>query len=103
MKKLAAAAIIASVAALAAPFAGAQSQPAAISAAAPTGSSPLVPVKLSANPDSAARSLEFNGSTRDLSPISSTLGAPEPGVAWLLALGFLGLVVMRRTRSSSHL
>ena len=24
---------------------------------------------------------------------------PEPSVAWLLALGFLGIVVLRRTRS----
>ena len=26
------------------------------------------------------------------------LAVPEPSVAWLLALGFLGIVVLRRTR-----
>ena len=31
--------------------------------------------------------------------VASEPRKPEPTVAWLLALGFLGLVVLRRTRS----
>ena len=30
---------------------------------------------------------------------ASILAVPEPSSAWLFALGFLGLVVLRRTRS----
>ena len=31
---------------------------------------------------------------------ASILAVPEPSSAWLFGLGFLGLVVLRRTRSS---
>jgi hypothetical protein len=34
-------------------------------------------------------------------PLALTSSSPDPSTAWLLALGFLGLVVLRRTRSGS--
>lgn len=33
-----------------------------------------------------------------LTALSDILAKPEPQTAWLLALGFLGIVVLRRTR-----
>ena len=32
-------------------------------------------------------------------PFALTNSSPDPSTAWLLALGFLGVVVLRRTRS----
>lgn len=45
-----------------------------------------------------------NGANAAAKPKSSMIveaipAVPEPSVAWFLALGFLGLVVLRRTRS----
>jgi hypothetical protein len=31
-------------------------------------------------------------------PAAPKLGAPTPGLAWILAIGFLGAIVLRRTR-----
>ena len=40
-----------------------------------------------------------NGSSRWLSLPASIIAGPDSSVAWPFALGFLGLVVLRRTRS----
>jgi hypothetical protein len=47
---------------------------------------------------SASASPLFSFARADDSPQSPST-APEPGAAWLMALGFLGFVVLRRTRS----
>ena len=49
-------------------------------------------------PWSSSRSFDLDG---NLQSSDSSLGAPSPGVSWLLALGFLGLVAIRRTRGPS--
>jgi MYXO-CTERM domain-containing protein len=74
MKKLCAIALIALAA-----TADAQTQPVAMNAAASAAAIPATPQ---------ARGI----------PVSSASSAPEPAIAWVLALGFLGLVVLRRTR-----
>jgi hypothetical protein len=46
---------------------------------------------------SSARSFDLEGNPQ---PVASPFEAgPDPSVAWLMALGFLGLVIARRTRS----
>ena len=60
----------------------------------------LVQVSASAAlPWSSSRSFDLDGNVRSAGP---ALGTPSPGVSWLLALGFLGLVAIRRTRGPSH-
>lgn len=49
-------------------------------------------------PWSSSRSFDLDG---NLSSSGSAFPAPSPGVSWLLALGFLGLVAIRRTRGPS--
>ena len=49
-------------------------------------------------PWSSSRSFDLEGNLR---PSGSSFGAPSPGVSWLLALGFLGLVAVRRTRGAT--
>jgi MYXO-CTERM domain-containing protein len=46
-------------------------------------------------PKSSSRSFDLDGNMRTS---ESSFGAPSPGVSWLMALGFLGLVAVRRTR-----
>ena len=46
-------------------------------------------------PWSSSRSFDLDGNLRSS---GSSFGAPSPGVSWLMALGFLGLVAIRRTR-----
>lgn len=59
----------------------------------------------SAVPASQANAADFNvfpdvpGITAQDAGVAPEVRKPDPGVAWLLALGFLGLVVLRRTRS----
>jgi PEP-CTERM motif-containing protein len=60
-------------------------------------------VALSAAPafgDNAAKPAHESAAKPKSSFIVEAIPAvPEPSVAWLLALGFLGIVVLRRTRS----
>lgn len=44
------------------------------------------------------RGISFAGDGSDRKWFATSAG-PDPSVAWLMALGFLGLVIMRRTRS----
>ena len=97
--KMSTATAIFALAALAAPAAVGQSQlpfhPMAQAAAADV-------VQVSAKsvlPWSSSRTFDLNG---NLSSSGSSFGAPSPGVSWLMALGFLGLVAIRRTRGPSH-
>lgn len=99
--KMSTATLIFAVAALAAPAAVGQSQGIPFESIRPamaTGAD-LVQVSV-ASPlasRSSSRSFDVEG---NLQADSSLLSAgPDPSVAWLMALGFLGLVVARRTRS----
>ena len=49
-------------------------------------------------PWSSSRSFDLDG---NLNSSGRTFPTPSPGVSWLLALGFLGLVTIRRTRGPS--
>lgn len=49
-------------------------------------------------PWSSSRSFDLDG---NLSSSGATFPTPSPGVSWLLALGFLGLVAIRRTRGAT--
>jgi len=49
-------------------------------------------------PWSSSRSFDLDG---NLSSSGAAFPAPSPGTSWLLALGFLGLVAIRRTRGPS--
>jgi hypothetical protein len=49
-------------------------------------------------PWSSSRSFDLDG---NLNSSGATFPAPSPGVSWMLALGFLGLVAIRRTRGSA--
>ena len=49
-------------------------------------------------PWSSSRSFDLDG---NLSSSGPSFPAPSPGVSWLLALGFLGLVAIRRTRGAT--
>jgi hypothetical protein len=69
-------------------------------------SSAMIATKMaSAVPTSQANAADFNvfpdvpGITARDAGMSSEVRKPDPAVAWILALGFLGLVVLRRTRS----
>ncbi len=46
-------------------------------------------------PLSSSRSFDLQGNLKS----GSSFGAPSPGMSWLLALGFLGMVAIRRTRA----
>jgi hypothetical protein len=50
-------------------------------------------------PWSSSRSFDLDGNP---SASGSSFPTPSPGASWLLALGFLGLVAIRRTRGPSH-
>lgn len=99
--KMSTATLIFAVAALAAPVAVGQSQGMpfeSIRPAAAAGSG-MVQVALAAPLASRSSSHTFD-IQGNLQPAGSLLAAgPDPGIAWLMALGFLGLVVARRTRS----
>ena len=58
----------------------------------------MVQVGAKVLPSSTSRSFDLAGNMR---PSGSSFGAPSPGVSWILALGFLGLVAIRRTRGPS--
>ena len=69
-------------------------------------SSAMIATKMaSAVPASQASAAELNvfpdvpGITARDAGLSPEVQKPDPAVAWILALGFLGLVVLRRTRS----
>ena len=98
--KMSTATLIFAVAALAAPAAVGQSQAIPFESVKPAMASGAGMVKVVASPlgaPSSARSFDVEG---NLQPGGSLLSAgPDPGIAWLMALGFLGLVVARRTRS----
>lgn len=59
----------------------------------------------SAVPASQANAADLNvfpdvpGITARDAGVAAEVHKPDPAVAWILALGFLGLVVLRRTRS----
>ena len=94
MKMLTAAAILA-VATLAGPAAVGQSQglplnPAQIAAAAPDLVQVAAPIMASGR---SIREFERTGSTEE------NTSAPRPVASWIMALAFLGFVVLRRTRS----
>lgn len=92
--KMSTATLIFAVAALAAPAAVGQSQ------GIPFESSGAEMVKVVASPlasRSSSRTFDVEGNLQAGSSLLST--GPDPSVAWLMALGFLGLVVARRTRS----
>jgi hypothetical protein len=93
--RMSTATLIFAVAALAAPAAVGQFQALPFNPQPPAAGAEMVPVVASpAASRSSARSFDVHG---DLQPASSDAG-PDPAVAWLMALGFLGLVVARRTR-----
>ena len=46
-------------------------------------------------PSSSSRTFDLDGNMRSS---ESSFGTPSPAVSWLMALGFLGLVAVRRTR-----
>jgi MYXO-CTERM domain-containing protein len=100
--KMSTATLIFAVAALAAPAAVGQSQVIPFESNRPAMAvrGDLVQV-VAASPmasRSPARSFDIEGNLQSGS--SSLLSdGPDPGIAWLMALGFLGLVVARRTRS----
>lgn len=99
--KMSTATLIFAVAALAAPAAVGQSQGIPFESVRPAvaRSADMVPVAMAQPlaPRSSSRSFDVEG---NLQSGASLLGAgPDPGIAWLMALGFLGLVVARRTRS----
>lgn len=98
--KMSTATLIFAVAALAAPAAVGQSQGIPFESIKPAvarsgemlqvaAASPLAAL-------SSSRSFDVEG---NLLSGSSLAAGPDSGIAWLMALGFLGLVVARRTRS----
>ena len=96
--KMSTATLIFAVAALAAPAAVGQSQ--GIPFESPATASGGEMVKVVASPlssRSSARTFDVEGNLQSGSSLLTT--GPDPAIAWLMALGFLGLVVARRTRS----
>ncbi|HYC36393.1 MAG TPA: hypothetical protein VEC19_08215 [Usitatibacter sp.] len=96
MKMLAATAILA-VAALAAPAAVGQSQGIPLDPFAYVAAAGAELVQVSAQAVGGGKALtafERTGGDAGVSPV-----APDPLVSWAMAIVFLGLVVMRRTRS----
>jgi hypothetical protein len=100
--KMSTATLIFAVAALAAPAAVGQSQGIPFESIRPamaTGAD-MVQVSVASPLASRSSSRVFDVEGNLQAAGSSLLSAgPDPGVAWLMALGFLGLVVARRTRS----
>lgn len=97
--KMSTATLIFAVAALAAPAAVGQSQGIPFESMQPAMASEGEMVKVVASPlasRSSARTFDVEGNLQSGSLPSA---GPDPGIAWLMALGFLGLVVARRTRS----
>ena len=78
----------------------------ALNGVSPSGASAaanLVPVSGAVAAPVAGAAL-YGGDMAAEKPAASTLGLPSgpaPSFAWLMALGFLGLVILRRTRSSN--
>jgi hypothetical protein len=98
--KMSTATLIFAVAALAAPAAVGQSQGIPFESVKPAMASGGEMVKVVASPlssRSSARSFDVEGNLQSGSSLLSA--GPDPAIAWLMALGFLGLVVARRTRS----
>jgi hypothetical protein len=99
--KMSTATLIFAVAALAAPLAVGQSQGIPFESPEPAMTSDAGMVKVSvASPlgsPSSAHSFDVEGNLQSGGSLLSA--GPDPGIAWLMALGFLGLVVARRTRS----
>jgi hypothetical protein len=64
----------------------------------------MVPVSGAVAAPVAGTSGLYGGDMATRTPSGPGLGLPSgpaPSIAWILALGFLGLVVLRRTRSSN--
>ena len=99
--KMSTATLILAVAALAAPAAVGQSQGIAFESSRPAAARSAELVQVAMAPPLASRSTSSSFDVQgNLQSGASLLGAgPDPGIAWLMALGFLGLVVARRTRS----
>ena len=95
--KMSTAPLIFAVAALAAPAAVGQSQGIPYESPNPAMASGGEMVKVVAASRSSARTFDVEGNLQSGSSLLST--GPDPAIAWLMALGFLGLVVARRTRS----
>ena len=98
--KMSTATLIFAVAALAAPAAVGQSQGIPFESMTSARSSGGEMVKVVASPlasRSSSRTFDVEGNLQSGSSLLSA--GPDPSVAWLMALGFLGLVVARRTRS----
>jgi hypothetical protein len=97
--KMSTATAIFALAALAAPAAVGQSQLPFQPLHQAAGTVEMVQVSAkSVLPSSTSRSFDLAGNMRSAEP---TFGAPSPAVSWILALGFLGLVAIRRTRGPS--
>jgi hypothetical protein len=99
--KMSTATLIFAVAALAAPAAVGQSQGIPFEAIRPAvaRSGDLVQVAMASPLGSRSSSRSFDVEGNLQSGESLLAAGPDPGIAWLMALGFLGLVVARRTRS----
>lgn len=98
--KMSTATLIFAVAALVAPAAVGQSQGIPFESMKPAMATDAEMVKVVASPlasRSSARTFDVEGNLQSGSSLLSA--GPDPGIAWLMALAFLGLVVARRTRS----
>jgi hypothetical protein len=98
--KMSTATLIFAVAALAAPAAVGQSQVMPFESMTPAMASGAGMVKVVALPPasrSPARTFDVEGNLQSGGSLLG--GGPDPAIAWLMALGFLGVVVARRTRS----
>lgn len=99
--KMSTATLIFAVAALAAPAAVGQSQGIPFESIRLAGARGGDMVQVAAASPLAARSssrsFDMEGNLQSGASLLSS--GPDPSVAWLMALGFLGLVVARRTRS----
>ena len=62
----------------------------------------LVPASQSAPTDAVPQPAVYTAAAPVLDPaaVASLAPGPAPDFAWLLALGFLGLIVLRRTRAA---
>ena len=97
--KMSTATAIFALAALAAPAAVGQSQlPFHPTPLAAPATEMVQVVSKTVLPWSSSRSFDLDG---NLSSSGATFPTPSPGTSWLLALGFLGLVAIRRTRGTA--
>lgn len=58
----------------------------------------LISLGSDARPLNASLTLDIPAERPAASATLGSLGAPEPGTAWVMALGFLGFVILRRMR-----